>query len=487
MIHNIIKFASIIESVPIPICLPQLFKKDKMPKLSKLLFFVINLFCLNANSQTKTSAKTPNVIIILADDLGYGDLSCFGHPTIRTPNLDQMAAEGIRFTEFYVGGNVCTPSRAALLTGRLPVRSGMAGSEASGNVLYPLSSGGLPNTEITIADVLKGKNYQTAIIGKWHLGALPQYLPPSHGFDYYYGTPYSNDMKPLIIYRNREVVDTNPDQHLFTQRYTAEAIDFITKNKNKPFFLYYANNYPHVPLHASKDFAGTSKRGLYGDVVQELDWSVGQVLKTLKDLKIDKNTLVIFFSDNGPWLVQKENGGSAGLLYEGKGSDYEGGMRVPAIAWWPGTVKPNQVNSSIVTSMDIFPTFLNVAKADLPKDRVYDGFDMISLLTGKTQKIRDVVYYYNRDILYAVRKGEWKAHFITKPSYSKEAAVTHAKPVLYNIENDPSEKYDVSDKHPDIIEDMRKEYEKQKASVVAVPDQLFGKVKGAKKAGATED
>ncbi|MEX2335683.1 MAG: sulfatase [Fulvivirga sp.] len=280
-------------------------------------------------------AKKPNFIIIFADDLGYGDLGCYGHPTIKTPNLDQMAQEGMRFTQFYVGANVCTPSRAALLTGRLPVRYGLTGGSG---VFFPNSAGGLPQSEVTIAKALKEKAYKTGIIGKWHLGHLPEYLPSSHGFDYYFGISYSNDMiharnenfPPLPLYRNNEVIEEGIDQTTLTKRYTEEAVDFIKENKNQPFFLYYPNNFPHVPLFASENFKGKSKRGLYGDVVEELDWSVGEILKTLKELNLDKNTLVVFTSDNGPWLTKKERGGSAGLLFEGKGSAYEGGMRVPA-------------------------------------------------------------------------------------------------------------------------------------------------------------
>lgn len=426
--------------------------------------------------------KPVNVIIILADDMGYGDLGCYGHPTIETPNIDRMAAEGMKFTQFYVGANVCTPSRAALLTGRLPVRTGMAGSDQSGNVLYPYSTGGLPQSETTIARALKSQNYRTAIIGKWHLGHLPDFLPTQHGFDEWFGIPYSNDMfgpayrnaPPLPLYKEGKVIETNPDQHLLTKRYTAEAIDFIKRNNKNPFFLYYPNNFPHVPLFASKDFAGKSKRGLYGDVVSELDWSVGEILKTVKDLGLEKNTLVIFTSDNGPWLREKENGGSAGLLFEGKGSSYEGGMRVPAIAWWPGTIKPLQTNTALATTMDLFPTILKLAGARVPSDVVFDGVDILPLLKGEKESVRDEVFYYTRDNLYAVRKGPWKAHFITKRSYSKESPVEHEVPVLFNIETDPSEKYDVSAEHPEVISEIEKARDHHRSTLTPVVSQLDG-------------
>jgi len=436
------------------------------------------------------TVKQPNFIIIFADDLGYGDLSCYGHPTIHTPKLDQMAAEGMRFTQFYVGANVCTPSRAALLTGRLPVRSGIYG-EKSG-VFFPNSANGLPHSEITIAQALKKRNYQTALVGKWHLGSLPQYMPLQYGFDYYFGIPYSNDMgkvgpsvkvkdrgmPPLPLYQNEKVIEEEPDQTQLTKRYTAEVIDFIRKNKSKPFFMYYANNFPHVPLYASKDFEGKSKRGLYGDVVEELDWSVGEVLKELKKLKLDKNTFVIFTSDNGPWLMKNlldETGGSAGLLYEAKASTYEGGMRVPAIAWWPGTIKPNVISYAVATTMDLFPTILSMAKAELPKDRVLDGNDITGLLTGKKDKVTDIVYYYDKGQLYAVRKGQWKAHFTTHASYSPEPPKEHNPPLLYNIEVDPSEQYNVANVNQAVVDELKKVFEDHVRNVVKA-EPLLDKV-----------
>lgn len=449
-----------------------------MNKFFSVLLLLIGALINNVSAQNKSSTP-PNIIVIFVDDLGYGDLSSYGHPTIKTPHLDQMAEEGMKFTQFYVGANVCTPSRAALLTGRLPVRYGLAGGGAR-DVFFPNSSNGLPQSELTIARALKIKNYNTAIIGKWHLGHLPQYLPTSHGFDYYYGIAYSNDMIPedggwqkLVVFKNEDVVEIDPDQRQFTKRYTKESIDFIKKNKNQPFFLYYANNFPHIPLYASKEFEGNSRRGIYGDVVSELDWSVGQILKTLKEEKLDKNTLVVFTSDNGPWLPKRDSSGSAGLLHEGKGSAYEGGMRVPAIAWWPGTIKPNQINQSVAATMDLFPTIMKLANVEMPKDREYDGIDIMPLLTNKEEKVRDVVYYYNWNQLYAVRKGPWKAHFITKPSYRKDIPATvHQIPLLYNLEIDPSEKDEVSKQNPEVVKELIREYENHKASVKVVPSIL---------------
>lgn len=438
-------------------------------------------------SGTEKKSVTPNFIIVFADDLGYGDLSCYGHPTIRTPNLDKMASEGMRFTQFYVSTNVCSPSRASLLTGRLPIRNGVYPG-----VFRTNSASGLPLNELTIAELLKQKDYSTAIIGKWHLGSQPEFLPTKQGFDYYFGIPYSNDMglagtfandttlakfkaknPKLPLYRNNEVVEYEPDQAQLTKRYTDEALKFIRQNKEKPFFLYYPNNFPHAPLYASNDFFGKSRRGIYGDAVEELDWSVGKILDELKTLKLDENTFVVFTSDNGPWLLLQKFGGSAGLLFEGKGSTYEGGMRVPMIARWPGKIPANAINEALASSLDILPTILAMAGINMPKDREYDGMDISNLFYGKAKKIRDEIFYYHNDgKLRAVRKGSWKAEFETQPSYTSEKPVVHDPPLLYNIENDPSEKYDLGAKYPEIIKELKALYDHQIASVKPAESEI---------------
>lgn len=437
------------------------------------------VICSGRLSRLDAATRPPNIVIIFADDLGYGDLGCYGHPTIHTPNLDRMAAEGMRFTDFYVAANVCTPSRAALLTGRLPIRNGMAGTPER-RVIYARHTGGLPSEEITIASALKTKGYATACVGKWHLsGETADAWPTKRGFDQWLGLRWSNDMEPagqvprqgsmrldpnpgwwnLTLMRNDRVLETNTDPHTLTRRYTGEAVKFIRDNKRKPFFLYFPHTYPHVPLFTSDKFKGTSARGLYGDVVQELDWSVGQVLEALRKEKLAANTFVFFTSDNGPWLVRQLTGGSAGLLKEGKGSTWEGGMRVPGIAWWPGKIKP-AVTRELACSMDLFNTSLKLAGVPLPTDRVLDGVDMSPILFGSGKSLRDTMIYYRGSELFAIRKGAFKAHFTTANGYASPGNPLkfepHDPPWLYNLANDPGERFEIGSEHPEVIAELRR-------------------------------
>ncbi len=410
------------------------------------------------------AVSPPNLVMIYADDLGYGDLGCYGHPTIRTPNLDRMAREGMRFTQYYSGAPICTPSRAALLTGRLPQRVGLP------YVLGPRSKGGIQDTELLLSEALKQRGYRTACVGKWHLGHLPQYLPTKHGFDRYFGIPYSNDMSPKTnpnpnydgpptpLLRDGAVVEEEPDQTKLTARYTQEAVQFIgeAKQAKKPFFLYFPHTFPHVPLFASEKFRGKSQRGLYGDVVEELDWSVGQVLGALKAQGLDQNTLVCFSSDNGPWLVKEQEAGSSGPLREGKHSTWEGGQRVPFIARFPGRIQPGQVTAEQATSMDVFPSFVKLAGGSLPQDREYDGRDLAPVwFEGKTRP-ETPFYYYFGEALQAVRLGPWKMHIqSTAPASKQPKAIDHDPPLLYHLYEDAGERYDVAAKHPEIVAKLK--------------------------------
>ncbi|MDB4583728.1 sulfatase [Draconibacterium sp.] len=463
--------------------------KRLQTKLALLILFAAGiLFNQNSFGAKKNNAATPNFIVIFADDMGYGDIGTFGHPTIKTPSLDRLAYEGQKWTNFYVAAPVCTPSRAGLLTGRLPIRSGMCSEKR--RVLFPDSNGGLPEKEITIASALKGAGYSTACIGKWHLGHHAQYLPNAHGFDYYFGIPYSNDMdlregmnyleafgQPKIEYfnvplmKNNEIFERPADQTTITKRYTQEAIKFIQQNKGKPFFLYMAHSMPHVPLFRSKEFVDKSLRGLYGDVIEEIDWSVGEIISALKQNGLDKNTIVVFTSDNGPWLEFRQQGGSAGLLRGGKGGTYEGGMREPTIFWSPEIVKPGVI-AELGTTMDLLPTFAKLANVSLPTDRIYDGYDIYPVLSGIEHSQRDVVIYYRGTEVFAIRKGAYKAHFITQPEYGSNVKTIQDPPLLFNLNVDPSEKYNIADEHPEVIEEIKQVLAEHLKTVVPVENQL---------------
>jgi arylsulfatase A len=435
-------------------------------------------------------SSPPNIVIILADDLGYGDLGSFGSPNIRTPRLDAMAAEGQKWTNFYVQP-VCSPSRAALLTGRLPLRSGIYGvaTGTAPKVLRDNAAQGLPPEEMTIAEILKPRGYATAIVGKWHLGQLRQFLPMNQGFDYWFGLPYSHDMrmtaprdtgyqsaayydpKPeywdVPLMRNGDVIERPVDHRTLTKRYTEEAVRFINDNRNRPFFLYLAHSLPHIPLARSADFVGHSDGGIYGDVVEEIDSSTGRVLDALKAAGLDRRTLVVFTSDNGPWLPFGAHGGSAGPLREGKGTTWEGGVRTPAIFWWPGTVRPSVV-TDIGSAMDLFATAAKLGGADLPNDRVIDGVDLHARLTGSGPSPRRVLFYYWDNELRAVRKGPYKAHFITSGAYGAgEPRREHNPPLLFNLTDDPGEHHDIALTHPDVVADLVREAEAHRRSMIA--------------------
>lgn len=476
------------------------------PTLFALIIALFLISCSEKSKETKApiqKERTPNFIIIFADDLGYGDLSTYGNPTIKTPNLDRMAHEGQKWTNFYAGASVCTPSRAALLTGRLPVRSGMASNKS--RVLFPNSKNGLPASEITLAEQLKTVGYQTAAIGKWHLGHKEQYLPTNNGFDYYFGIPYSNDMDMVggllpyweywqqpndsiktehfnvPLYRNTEIIERPANQNTITTRYSDEAVSYIKQNKDSPFFVYLAHNLPHIPLFTSDKFKGTSDRGLYGDVLEEIDNGVGKILKTLEDEGLAENTIVVFTSDNGPWLPFKNNGGSAGLLTAGKGTTWEGGMREPGIFWGPGNIKPGLV-TDLGSTMDLFTTFSNMAGIEIPKDRIVDGVDLTETLLNKKESPRKGVLYYRGTEIYAARLGDYKAHFITQGAYGEFGdRQEHETPLLYNLNHDAAEKFDIAVKHPEILQKIQELVAAHNSKLVAGKDQLADREQVQKK------
>ncbi|MFT6807469.1 MAG: arylsulfatase A [Saprospiraceae bacterium] len=448
--------------------------------------------CTSGRTKSDNSSdRPPNVVLIYMDDMGYGDLSSFGHPTILTPNIDRLAREGQKWTNFYTACSVCSPSRGALLTGRYPIRIGLGPTTDSRRVFFPNSIGGLPAQEITIAEMLKAEGYKTGMVGKWHLGHLPEHLPTTQGFDSYYGIPYSNDMdavngwklktffeEPNInnwnvpLLENEEIVERPANQHTITKRYTERAVKFINENKDDPFFLYFPHSMVHTPLFASDDFLNTSPRGFYGDVMSEVDWSVGQVISALESHGIDDNTMVIFTSDNGPWLLMLDHGGSAGLLKDGKGTTWEGGMRVPGIFYMPGTINPGTI-TDLGSTLDILPTIASLTGATLPSDRIMDGYDLSPVLKDKSASPRDHFFYYRLQDIYAVRKKNYKAHYITETCYTLDNKKTvYDEPLLYDVDNDPSEKYNRAKDRPDILSDLLALVEDHKKGVVAAECEL---------------
>ena len=422
-----------------------------------LMLFPLVLACSYSPAlpiDTTTLQEDPrptNIVLILTDDQGYGDLSCYGHPTIRTPNLDALAAQGRKFTSFYVGAPVCTPSRAAIMTGCYPKRVGLEKS-----VIFPADDHGLHPDETTIAEVLRERGYATGCFGKWHLGHRQGLLPTNQGFDTFFGVPYSNDMaqqhRPakngyefrLPLMRGEQVIEWEPDQHHLTRRYTEEALTFIDQYKDGPFFLYLAHSMPHIPLFASEDFEGQSPRGLYGDVIEEIDWSVGQVVRALERNDIQSDTLVLFTSDNGPWLQFKLKGGSAGLLRGGKGTNWEGGQRVPLLACWPGHIPAASMCREVVSAMDFLPTIAGLTGARLPSDVLLDGHDVTSLLCavdGARSPTEEFLYYAKSGDLTAMRSGPWKLFLKTGE--------------LYHLERDPGEQFEASQENEELVAEMR--------------------------------
>jgi len=426
------------------------------------------------NESNKSSI--PNVIIIFADDLGYGDLSCYGHPTIHTPRLDQMAQEGIKMTSFYAAACVCTPSRAGLMTGRYPVRVGQPGN------LGPDSPAGLSKDERTLAEALKSNGYRTAAFGKWHLGAVPGYMPTDRGFDEYYGILYSNDMMPpwvntkraLHLYRNDKPTAEQPvDQTTITKRYTDEAIRFIKESEDNPFFIYLPHSMPHLPVYASKEFQGTSMGGRYGDVIEEIDANVGRILDVLEAEGKDKNTIVVFTSDNGPWRnmpprmfttepVEKWHGGTTGSLFGAKATSYEGGYRVPAIIRYPGVIPEKQVSAELATTMDVHATILEMTNSTLPEKKL-DGKSITGLLKGITGSPHDTYFYFRGTRLEGVRTKDWKLRIgIPADGWTSPELNPKDPPILlqlFSMRDDPFEQFNVADDHQEVVTELRSKME----------------------------
>ena len=410
------------------------------------------------------AAERPNFVLIFVDDLGYADIGPFGSTVHRTPHLDRMATEGRKLTSFYVTANVCTPSRSSLMTGSYPRRVGLGENEKGGWVLFPGNQEGLHPDEITVAEVLKAVGYKTAIVGKWHLGDQREFLPTRQGFDSYFGIPFSNDMghdsrkqpyryPPLPLLRDELVLEEEPDQRLITKRYTEEALSFIEANREGPFFLYLAHTMPHWPQYSSERFAGKSANGAWGDAVEEIDWSTGQIMAKLDELGIDDNTLVIFTSDNGG---ATRHGASNGPLRGGKGTTWEGGHRVCFVARWPGRIPAGTVSDELAVSVDILPTFAALAEGSVPTDRVLDGKDIRPLLFSEAPEPTPHVayFYYFMTHLNAVRSGRWKLHVARMggryPDYEPNPLTE-----LYDLHTDIGETRDVSAKYPQVVARLR--------------------------------
>ena len=405
-------------------------------------------------------SRPPNFIVIFCDDLGHGDLGCYGSTRNRTPRIDSLAKDGRRFTKFYSSSPVCTPSRASLMTGCYPRRVGMHEDFTGHWVLIPRSKRGLDSAELTVAEALKTRGYHTACVGKWHLGDQPEHLPTRHGFDFYFGIPYSNDMQqarrgdpPLPLVSGEEVIEAPADQSTLTQRYTEQVVGFIEKHRNDPFFVYLPHTFPHLPLFASPRFRGRSANGRYGDTIEEIDWSTGEILDCLDRLNLADNTLVIFTSDNGS---NGRNGGSNLPLAGAKGGTLEGGMRVPMIARWPGRIPAGTECDELCTTMDVLPTFCKLTGAELPERRI-DGHDISPLLfadSGASTPWNHLLYYRRRQ-LQAIRMGDWKYHLPLSETHPRWTSAEPTGPgraaKLVNLSTDLKEKNDVAANYPDIV------------------------------------
>ncbi len=460
-------------------------------KFSKSIFVILMaMLWIECTAINASKNSSPNIILIYLDDMGYGDLTITGATGYSTPNIDNIARNGIFFTNYYAPQAVCSASRAGLLTGCYPNRIGITGA------LSHKSNIGISENETTIASMLKAKGYHTAIFGKWHLGFQEKFLPVNHGFDEFYGIPYSHDMwslhptgtfPKLPLYQNDSIINPNltpKDVALFNKDFTRRTLDFIKQNRNHPFFIYWANPLPHVPLYVSTKFQGKSDQGIYGDVMMEIDWAVGEILKTLEEMELDENTLVIFTSDNGPWLNYGNHAGNTAGYREGKGTSFEGGQRVPCLMMWKGVIHEGMVCNNLVSGIDILPTLAEITGAPLPESKI-DGVNILPLLKGdfKINPRTTFYYYYRENSLEAVRNGNWKLVF-PHPGRTYEGFQpgNDGKPGpvdgnfqfeggLYDLRRDPGERYDVSKSYPEIVDSLTKIAEEAR---IELGDDLTG-------------
>lgn len=441
-------------------------------------FLLLALAAFICTTAQATDSK-PNLIVIFTDDQGYGDVGCFGSTTIRTPNLDRMAKEGRKFTSFMVASSICSPSRAALMTGCYPKRVGM-----HKGVLFPGSTTGLNPNEHTIADHLKQQGYTTACFGKWHLGHHPEVLPTSNGFDTYFGIPYSNDMnhpknegKPAggpqgmdvlwkdpestltkwntPLFENDKIVELPVDQRTITRRCTDRAVSFIEKNQDRPFFVYLPYSMPHIPLYVPDDIRDPDPKRAYINTIEHVDFEIGRLFESLRRLKLAENTYVIFATDNGPWLPFKHHGGSAGPLRDGKMSTFEGGQRVPCIMWAPGRIPADSVCDSLASTIDLLPTIAALTSTPLPDDRSIDGVDISSLLFGGATSPREEFLYFNPGgLLEGIRIGDWKL-LIKQTKGKKDGDLAKSEVMLFNLAKDIGEHSNLASAHSEIVERLR--------------------------------
>jgi arylsulfatase len=430
---------------------------------------VITSTLLSCTGYCACSQENPNVVIIYMDDMGYSDIGCYGQKKWQTPHIDKLSDEGIRFTDAYSASPVSSPSRAGLLTGRYPVRMGIQG------VFYPDSYTGIPQDELLLPELLKQEGYATGMVGKWHLGSREAFLPLQHGFDEYFGIPYSNDMSAQVYLRGNEVEEFHIDQTQTTQKYTAEAKTFIRQHKESPFFLYLAHTMMHVPIACSNAFRGKSGTGVYGDAVMEIDWSVGEIVAQLEQLGLLENTLIIFSSDNGPWLQEGPLGGEATPLREGKTTAYEGGVRVPTIVYWKGTIAPSVCHDAVST-LDWFPTLARLCRASFPDSLRLDGYDLSDVLLKNGKRASDTYAYFrnNRDVA-GLRVGDWKIMLpekTVKGNFWRTSTAAHDT-LLFNLKDDPSETTNLFKKFPAMAKNMADALDKYKSEFGDIPPALI--------------